>query len=107
VAQLGRDHQVAIALNYQRRAPDPGQALLRCVVRDAPFDDRVVLRVPGGIARRDVSSLLALKEPAEKLPALGLACLGVGEHDVENEISCLGVAAIVRLGSPVDESTPA
>ena len=50
VAQLGRDHQVVVALEDECRALDPGQPLQRAVVGDSPFDDRVVLRVAYGVA---------------------------------------------------------
>ena len=62
------------------------------MVGDAPLDDRVVLRVPSGVAGRGVTSLLALQEAAEELHSLGLAGLGVGEHDVE-EVLRLALAA--------------
>jgi hypothetical protein len=92
MAELGWDHQVVIALDDQRRALDPGQPLQRTVVRDAPLDDRVVLRVSRRVGRRGVAPDLALHEAAEELPALGLAGIGVREHDVE-EVLRLALAA--------------
>ena len=92
VAELGRDHQVVVALDDQRRARDAGEALQRAVVGDPPLDDRVVLRVARGVARRCVAVLLALHEAPEELHALGLAGLGVREHDVE-EVLGLALAA--------------
>jgi hypothetical protein len=92
VAELGRDHQVAVTLDDQRRALDPSQPLQPGVVRDTPLDDRVVLRVARGVARRGVASLLALDEAPEELHSLGLAGLGVREHYVE-EVLWLALAA--------------
>jgi hypothetical protein len=47
------------------------------------FHDRVVLGVAHRVAGRRVASLLSLRKASEELPALGLAGLGVREHDVK------------------------
>jgi hypothetical protein len=43
--------------------------LERAMVRDAPFDDRVVLGVAGGEARQRIAGLLAAREAREELAA--------------------------------------
>src|SRR4249920_3173537 len=98
MAERGRDHQVTIALDDQRWAMDPGKALEGRVVRDAPLDDRVVLRVAEGQGRGSVAILSAGRESAQELHSLRLARIGVSEHDVEE---VLGLALSARGGGDV------
>jgi hypothetical protein len=64
----------------------------RGVVRDPRLNDRVVLPVARGVARRCVAGLLALHEAPKELHSLPLARVGVREHDLE-EVLRLALAA--------------